>query len=71
MTAWLTPHQVREITGENITTVYLRLERGEIHGHKTGRRWRIHPDVPHAWIRGGDTRQPCCATVTPLRRRSA
>lgn len=72
MTDWLTAQQVADAVGAHIVTIRRALESGRIHGHKPGRSWRIHPDVPDTWVRGGDTRQPCgCARVTPLRQRSA
>ena len=73
MTEWQTPQKVSESAGRHITTVWLALESGELHGHQRARRgrWSIHPDAVDAWIRGLDGAAACgCARVRLTRRAS-
>lgn len=74
MTEWLTPAQVAEHTGRHIVTIWRALESGQLHGHqgKRGGRWSVDPAAVDAYMRGLDSRDPCCGSrVVPLRRRSA
>lgn len=71
MTTWLTPAQVAEIAGRHLVTVWRALECGELHGHQAKRkgRWRIDSESVDAWVRGRDSRAPCCGSVVELRPR--
>lgn len=71
MTEWLTPAQVAALAGRHVVTVWRALESGELHGHQATRkgRWRIDPASVDAWVRGRDSREPCCGRVAQFRPR--
>ncbi|MFI6302119.1 helix-turn-helix domain-containing protein [Amycolatopsis thailandensis] len=71
---WWTPAQVATEVKCHVTTVWLALESGELHGHQRmrGGRWKVHPDAVDAWIRGMDGVAACgCARLRPVGRRAA
>lgn len=77
LSEWLSPAQVKQVTGYSLNTIWLALESGELHGHQAKPRghWRIKAEAVEAWIKhrnGAAGEAACgCTRLAPVRRRAA